>query len=212
MLFRSARAPRKREAESAGPLTVSDPVACSPCTDCPLVEPCNTSPSTASPLSAASRRAPAVPEHELSQRDAKARARPVALELFSGSGRLSEALKLLGWETREYDLSISSEHDLLRPALQRMIIASISRGEVSYVHLGPPCSSFSVARTPPVRNRLHPYGVPELGEKDREKLRAGNALALFSLRVMKTCLPLGDRKSTRLNSSHSQQSRMPSSA
>ena len=116
--------------------------------------------------------------------DPKARLRLAALELFSGSGRLAGALRRRGWEVTELDLSLSADHDLLRPALQRKILASVKRGETQYVHLGPPCSSFSVARTPPVRNRKYPYGVPKLSPLDTEKLTAGNALALFNLPVI----------------------------
>ena len=48
-------------------------------------------------------------------------------------------------------------------------------------------AAFSVARTPLVRNRKYPYGVPKLSPLDTERLIAGDALALFSLRVMKLC-------------------------
>ena len=155
----------------------------------PALEPSlTTAPLVAGPSTASPRPSDRPPNKIIT--NPEARRRPLALELFSGSGRLAAALQKLGWDTREYDLSLSAEHDLMKTSLQRKIISSIECGEIDFVHLGPPCSSFSVARTPPVRNRQFPYGVPVLSEKDREKLRVGNALALFSLRVMKTCLKL----------------------
>lgn len=56
--------------------------------------------------------------------------------------------------------------------------------ELSCVHLGPPCSSFSVARTPPVRSAARPAGLRGLKGADRRRVEQGNELAAFALDVM----------------------------
>ena len=62
-------------------------------------------------------------------------------------------------------------------------------------HLGTPCNSFSRARDhppgpPPLRSNDRPLGLPELRPHDRLKVKIGNALMRFSVRLMNLALLL----------------------
>ena len=48
-------------------------------------------------------------------------------------------------------------------------------------HLGPPCSSFSVAVTPPRRTKAEPYGKKGLSPAIQAVLDIGNTLMLAAL-------------------------------
>ena len=74
---------------------------------------------------------------------------------------------------------------------QRFYLFRILDRYYDYVHLGPPCSSFSVARTPPVRTSVFIHGLPDLSEKDRAKVREGNALCYFSCRCLEAATSAG---------------------
>ena len=73
-------------------------------------------------------------------------------EIFSGSGNLSAALREVGLPTVEYDLNISSEHDIYNPRKMEKIRDTIlGAPNIQYVHLAPPCNTFSQARWPKIR-------------------------------------------------------------
>ena len=60
-------------------------------------------------------------------------------------------------------------------------VGIISEGRVTLLHLGPPCSSFSVAlnsaQASAVRSSAAPSGLPGLPKHKEDKVRLGNALA-----------------------------------
>ena len=57
--------------------------------------------------------------------------------------------------------------------------------------MDPPCSSFSIARTPPIRTRFHINGVPSIGDKDRGKVREGNSLCFYSCKCLALAIKCG---------------------
>lgn len=74
--------------------------------------------------------------------------RPIMLELFSGTGRMSRMFRLAGWGTRTVEIdSINFEADLYCD------IAKLTRGEIQdlcggnpdFIWMSPPCEGFSVA-------------------------------------------------------------------
>ena len=69
----------------------------------------------------------------------------------------------------------------------------IRRRRVKAIIMGTPCASFSIARdrTAVTRNIEFPWGVPNPSDKDAEKIRVGNELARFSIKVFKTARRLG---------------------
>ena len=117
--------------------------------------------------------------------------RPRALDLFSGGGNWATVATADGWRADSVDILHGIDSDLLLGCVQDKYLERIAGGCYQYVHCGPPCSSFSVARCPPVRTREHPWGKPLLPSKDVTRCTVGNKLALFSLRVLQMCHRLG---------------------
>lgn len=111
--------------------------------------------------------------------------RPGLLEVFSGCGVLALAFRELGGRAATIDIAGMPSWDLLLPKQQAALWACLATGEFQCVHLGPPCASFSVARTPPVRSAARPAGLRNLAGRDLKKVRDGNALAALALSVMR---------------------------
>ena len=66
--------------------------------------------------------------------------------------------------------------------------------DASVVHVGTPYSFFSIARRGklsfsggPIRSQLHGMGLPELRPGDAEKVKLGNKLLRFSVRIINLC-------------------------
>ena len=114
------------------------------------------------------------------------------LDIFSGCGRLSEYFRRRGWVAIEWDIRLGGSYDVLVPANAARLMSLVGRAD--WVHLGTPCTSFSTARrgrlgSPggPLRSKLHPMGLPDLAPVDAEKVRIGNRLLRFSLKVVDAC-------------------------
>ena len=117
--------------------------------------------------------------------------RPRALHLFSGSGALCEKLQAQGWVVESVDVVFGKGFDLARSSSQRYYLRRIRAGFYDYVHCGPPCASFSVARTPPIRSKSFLYGTPGIPPRDLKKIKIGNALCNFSCRALDAMRRLG---------------------
>jgi site-specific DNA-cytosine methylase len=63
----------------------------------------------------------------------------------------AQALHSHGLRCTALDLKYFPTHDILNPDLQQLILHSIESGYVKYLHVAPPCSSFSIARFPKLR-------------------------------------------------------------
>ena len=88
--------------------------------------------------------------------------------------------------------------DLLNPAVQEIVFGWLKSGAVIAIHLGTPCSSFSLARRGPAgslwgpaRSPEHLFGLPGLAPVDQRKVAIGNKLMRFTARVIDTCIHLG---------------------
>jgi len=79
------------------------------------------------------------------------------LELYSGKGRMSRAFLLRGYNAMP-PLDIESGFDLEFQAVLFWIINLLRCGRIRLLWLGPPCTSFSVARWPRLRSFLWPEG------------------------------------------------------
>lgn len=87
------------------------------------------------------------------------------------------------------------EYDLTRRINQQRILHWISSGLVRAGHLGTPCGSFSRARDQPggppqLRSDSNPLGLAGLRPADAEKVRVGNVLMRFTVRVLLLALQL----------------------
>jgi hypothetical protein len=97
------------------------------------------------------------------------------LELFSGCGYLTAACHDAGLRcATPFDIKTSRLYDLTRPSTQRLVLRWIRCGFVWCVHLGTPCSGFSVAQ----------HG------ENNASTRLSHACAVFSLRVIRLCRKL----------------------
>ncbi len=124
---------------------------------------------------------------------------PIALEIFSGSGHFSKALrKHLGAFVNvvELDYIHGPQFDLTKRSLQQFVLRLIRKRWVVAVWLGTPCNTWSRARRGggtgpgPIRDNNHLWGLPNLSDKDQSKINVGNALLKFSAAVFRLCLSL----------------------
>ena len=114
-----------------------------------------------------------------------------ALEVFSGSGRLSQAwrrqMTSRGIVVFELDIRREAASDLTLRRVQKTVRRWVTRGLVAALWLGTPCTSFSRARERgpggAIRSQLFPCGLPEVSQKDKEKIRVGNILVRFSTSI-----------------------------
>lgn len=99
------------------------------------------------------------------------------LEIFSGTGRLTQAIEESGVSVLEpLDYLLGSHADLRRRATQKLVLDWIRTGRIGFVHLGTPCTIWSQAR----------HNVKE-SHATRCKEEIGVELALFSAEIIRTC-------------------------
>ena len=89
-----------------------------------------------------------------------------------------------------FDITNGPEYDLLRPAVQSLILGWIRGGCVLGAWLGTPCTTFSRARHPALRTNTALWGKKGLSSSDSAKVRVGNACLRFSLSVIRLGLVL----------------------
>ena len=99
-------------------------------------------------------------------------------------GELSRAFELRVWKSEQVDLIHG--HDLMKFSVFCFYRDRILHGRYDYVHLGPPCSTFSIAVTPPVRNRDHSrFGLAgalcEVASEDSSGERSGREVFAYFL-------------------------------
>lgn len=117
-----------------------------------------------------------------------------ALELFAGCAAWSKAMCRMGFTVHAFDLDWGSGGDLLRPTVFAKILNSIKCKAFSYVHMGMPCESWSLARKwdggpQPLRDdHLYLYGYPYLRGLDKDKVVTGNRLLAVTLKLSLACL------------------------
>ena len=126
--------------------------------------------------------------------------RSVFLELFSGSGGVSKALKVRHVSRLsicEIDVELDPLHDLCKKSLQSFILLLIHCDKIAGVWLGTPRTSWCRAcrndgREPwPLRSDEALWGLSNLCDRDQERVREANALARFSFRVFEICRRFG---------------------
>lgn len=119
------------------------------------------------------------------------------LEVFSGCGRLSKACQHLGLPMFPIDIIHGDGDDVLKPNVRNHIFSLVRQKRVTFVWIGMPCTTFSIARRHdglgpgPLRSDSYPMGLPGLSEKDNRKLRQGNALLYFTFELIQLCQRVG---------------------
>ena len=77
-----------------------------------------------------------------------------------------------------------------RPCNRRQLFALIQTAH--FVHLSPPCSSFSIARGRDApRSAKHPLGKPGLSAADQARVDDGNVFFKIACRIVRTCVSRG---------------------
>ena len=123
----------------------------------------------------------------------KHRPRQFALEIFAGTARLSSALEKAGERCFPIDICLFPSHNVLSQDVERSIVHFIQQDRIKFIWFGMPCTTFSRARRSdgigpgPLRTNEHIWGLPGLTPSDQYKLRQGNRMFLFTLRLMKLC-------------------------
>ena len=111
------------------------------------------------------------------------------MDLFSGSGGVSRAVRSLGFSAKEWDLLWGARFDLVKPHVISRVRSEIRSGYVLGAMLAPPCLSFSAARdrTSAIRTAEYPWGVPAFGlqQKDLESLHEGNKIFECVIQVLR---------------------------
>ncbi|CAE7383616.1 unnamed protein product, partial [Symbiodinium sp. CCMP2456] len=98
-------------------------------------------------------------------------------EIFSGSGNLSKALCDVDLPAIEYDLIKSPEHDMYNTLKMEKIRDTVMGApNIQYIHLAPPCNTFSQARWPKIRSKQYPAGLPNVTHKQRHQLHVANKI------------------------------------
>ena len=112
----------------------------------------------------------------------RASPRPVFWEIFAGCAVLTSAFLEAGWTCAPpLDILDDEAFDLLNPLFVAIVLGLLLEGRCAMLHLGPPCSSFSMAVNRFIKHRMRtaalPGGLPNLNSRQQEKVRLGNALA-----------------------------------
>ncbi len=113
------------------------------------------------------------------------------LDLYSGKAGVAIQLsrRFNVW-ILTFDWEHGHNQDLLSKQVQQLCLRLISVGAFLGVGAAPECCSFSRAITPAVRDREYLYGRPDVSQRMKAKLEAGNCHALFVLQVIQLCLAL----------------------
>ena len=118
----------------------------------------------------------------------------VFLELFAGSGHLSDAVERGNVPTLRWDVLYGPAYDLRNPKNARLLRGWIRAGLVCGMHAGFPCETFSRARDRPngpprLRSGEHVWGLPSLpaGGADSEKVKWGNHFAKLTISLCVLC-------------------------
>ena len=122
----------------------------------------------------------------------------VCLEVFAGTARLSSALAAVGFQALAVDSRVGGEMrvlqvNLLQESGRQLVLDMIRSGKVWSVHLAPPCSTSSQARSIPARGRqapvplrsfTHPDGLPGLSMRDKVRVSRANLLYEFCAKAI----------------------------
>ena len=120
-------------------------------------------------------------------------ARPKVWEILSGTLGLTQAFDEAVWPVAPpIDVALGPSIHLLSPLFMAGII---DEGRVLLLHLGPPCSSFSIAlnsaRASAVLSVAEPAGLHDNPEYKEDKVRLGNSLADATVVLASAQAPMG---------------------
>ena len=120
---------------------------------------------------------------------------PVALELFSGSGRFSKAFRREagkhGLAIFEWDIRWGLQYDLQSQTAQRRLRGWVQAGWIRLIWIGIPCTSFSsmqnLQKAGPMRSAAQPWGLSGLSAHRQASVSMSNALVRFVFSLLLIC-------------------------
>ena len=126
---------------------------------------------------------------------------PMAIELFSGRGRLSQQLRRVGFSVVSFDARLIHslvpvcKIDLATLKGQNFVWSLLDSCKPAFVHLGLPsdtCSSHSRSARA-MRSTVHPFGCPEAlaSALTEQRLAEANRLYQFAFAVAVFCIKQG---------------------
>ena len=104
----------------------------------------------------------------------------IFLEVFSGCGALSKALRRCKLESGELEILNGSQYDISNRDVQLLLLRWLRQGKVWGLHLGTPCTIWSIARTRVWNN-----------PKNRKKEKLGRMFAHFTSELCHLASKLG---------------------
>ena len=102
----------------------------------------------------------------------------IVLHLFSG--KKEKFRRLEGGGRLVLSIDLENGQDIRHPVLWKVLVKMCMQVKVDAVVGGPPCRTFSILRHRPpgplpLRSRAHPYGLPQLGDGDRDYVNQDTA-------------------------------------
>ena len=109
---------------------------------------------------------------------------PSALIVFAGGAKdepLAALLRARGWNVTTIDIMLGGpSHNVLLASVRKDLISQVRSGQHDFVFMAPPCSSFAVAKDPPVRDREHVLGLPGLDPDSARYVAKHNEIVTFA--------------------------------
>ena len=110
-------------------------------------------------------------------------------DYFAGSSRVSAAIRRMGFTSRDYDIVKGPSGDLTSPTVLQSIERDATSNRIISAMLGPPCTSFSIARnrTSVIRTAEEPWGITTraLNEREQTAIDNGNKTTRATIRILR---------------------------
>lgn len=129
----------------------------------------------------------------------RASARGFFLSLYGGVGRCAEEASRVGMNGAVVDMCIHEGNDLSTKRIHDEMVQALYSGKVLLVGIELVCDSWSIARRAlpgsrrpsAVRSKgKYIWGLPNLPDKDKIKVRQGSNMAKNALQLIRICLEL----------------------
>jgi len=112
----------------------------------------------------------------------------VFLELFSGVGRVAAALRHHDAPALEFEINKGAVFDVCNRHVLKVLCSWIVHGKVNGIWFGTPCTTWSIACKPAVRDLEHIWGRPNLPAHRLPSLELGNKTLQATCRLIKLCI------------------------
>lgn len=107
------------------------------------------------------------------------------VEVYSGAGRTTLGLRFHQVpHLRPWDIDTDARLDVLKSG--HILLGLVQTGFIVCALLAQPCQLLSFCRHPQLRSWQHPWGIPQLGQKQAALVHASNMLVMWTLFFVKT--------------------------